>query len=824
MPIRRRPRSLWLPSTCLGRVGQWLAMVALTWAWGAVAVPAEPPEGPTSPIEPKLASVLARQANDLLRAETPTVAGLELAVELYRLAIDLAPDDAEILRGFLDVARLAERDDLRRDLVKRLASLDPRDERVRLERINDWLSSNQTADALVAAYEKLLQPEQIRALGGPVASRMAFDLALLHRRRDDVPQFAEWLARATVLDQTNKAAAATAAGYFQLQIDDPFAQAELLVNLLLADPTDLTTQAALARHLLLHGAYHGAARMYRLAAATHTPLKRAAPHDLLADLAIAEWAAGDTNAAKATIRARERDLNRVVQRQAWQDDPLLDPAERAKIIAAVPATLAVVKLAILERESDLRLAEELATIRTNLLEALGKATEADDDVRASTLLSIALMTAWFGRDADAETLADLVARAEAIKPLSDEARARFDGWIAFRRGDLDQAVDRLSTTNDSFAKLGLALVRLNRDEPDGAVSLLREVAELEPGSLIGIWSARKLSDLSPAAGPALSEAAQQMEELVSALPRAIDRLAADPTELVSIRVEPLKRVFSPYEPILVRVTISNNSGLPLGIGSDSPIHPMVIIQPRLTVAHQPRITGAEPIVLDMGRRLHLAPRDRSTVVIDLWRYRLGALLNGVAVEGAMIELSATLNAHPREERVLEPDTLGSTYRTPLFRMNGVNASAEWIETATVSISDPGRHPDPTTMALLSQLILATNVRSADLRAALDHAREALPAAFPRLLPNEQAWLMAVLLPGHANLEPLFQLARSSEHENVQIMYLLKNLTGPDDPMLLAAQRSRHARLQRIGALIAQMIEQSEKMKQQTERSPTTTGR
>ena len=53
-----------------------------------------------------------------------------------------------------------------------------------------------------------------------------------------------------------------AVGFFRMNVDDPYAEAELLTSLVLADPTVIEPQTLLAQLLLENRAYTGAARLY----------------------------------------------------------------------------------------------------------------------------------------------------------------------------------------------------------------------------------------------------------------------------------------------------------------------------------------------------------------------------------------------------------------------------------------------------------------------------------------------------------------------------------------------------------------------------------
>ena len=125
-------------------------------------------------------------------------AAMALALQCARLAperragwdlVILLADQVE--GGAPDAARAA-----RRESLAALARLDPADDVIRLARVAEAIESHTTADARVRAYESMLAPANRAALGGPVASRLAYQLASLESRIGNTELFARWLAEA----------------------------------------------------------------------------------------------------------------------------------------------------------------------------------------------------------------------------------------------------------------------------------------------------------------------------------------------------------------------------------------------------------------------------------------------------------------------------------------------------------------------------------------------------------------------------------------------------------------------------------------------------
>jgi tetratricopeptide (TPR) repeat protein len=756
----------------------------------------------------RLADELARNAVHLLYGRALTVEGLEAAGLLLDEAVALDRDNAELWRLRLDVAALAERDDDRRRALAHLVRLDPADEVVRLKWLNLEIDKQQTVEVRVAEYRRLLAPERRAELGAAVASRLAFDLALLERRRGDSQAFARWLAEAVSLDSTNREAAALAAGFFRMNVNDPFAEAELLVALLLADPMDRTAQTTLAAHLLEHGAYTAAERLYLIAVRSHRAA-RADVADLMADLALTQWARGDAAGALVTIHERQREVDTQFRMRLLRDRPELTPLERARYSAPISPVLATVRAAIYVRTGHEQAGQfvrrAIETYETQIA-ALGEEDEADAGRIARLHLEAAWVMLWLGGDTERAT--EYVERAGRYRPLSDAAVARFNGWASLRRGEFETALELLRPhgRHDSAAGLGVATVLLELGQRRAAAQELLAIARSRPGSLIGVWAADVLLELLGQRVP-LSREAAEMERLVSAVPAVIDRFAEQPTTAVSIRLLPSKTVFSAYEPLLVHLEIANHAPFPLAIGRDGPISSQLVIQPRAQLAGVPPIGPIPPHVVDIGRRLRLMPRERLIVPVDLRWTRLGLVMDRSPLPGAIIRAKATLNATTSPAGTVMAGLMGSEFETAPLRVDGARMSLSWLEEALEQTLHAGPFPDLSRVALLSH-IAATPLTPQTQplhRQVIRDALAALVEVFPRLDGVSQAWLL-VTMPQSQNLEPIIAMARRTQNRHVHLAYIVFHATGTEDPMFDAAMRGGDATLRRLAELARKGVE------------------
>jgi tetratricopeptide (TPR) repeat protein len=780
-----------------------LATLAAT---AGLAAPASAEIDPGPPVAPetRLAAYFARTARQLLRQELQTVAAIDAALILAQEAARLEPSDPERWRLVAAIASLAERDDIRAGAMRTVARLDPRDDVARLAALNDALERYQTAEERAKAAGRLLEPASRDRLGVAVASRLALDLALLEERRGRPEEYARWLAESVALDPANRTAAAMAAGYFRMHTDDRVGEAELLVNLLLADPTDVTTQLALAELLLEGGAYRGAERLYRLAVRNLRSREVMPADDLLADLAIAQWGAGNDDGALATIRGRQSEIDEALQSRAKAEDPARSPIEVGRVHAPIGPALAAVRAAILrhrgDAETEWALSEVLAATAT-LVEALEAKEPPEHELAAARLLDAAWIAAWLGRDpAAVEALVAKRADVPGAAPLPDVERLRLSAWLALSGGDGAEALRlfELMPSDDAAAAVGRAEALEAAGRPRDAAALLLAAARARPGALVGVWAVCELARLL-GRRPALTDEAAALESLIASVPTIVDRFPEDPTLAIDIRMAPRKSVVAAYEPIVLDVTITNHSPYPLAIDRQGPIRPHVLL--RFTISHGP-VTGAAglpPAVIGIDRRLRLQPRESVTVPVDLMETAVGALLTGNAKRGLFLEVNGMVNYNWTNAGAIEPGLLGDQHAVPTIRVEGARIDARWMEEAVGVIATLG--PEHLAVhALLLELTTIRLVESAppEYYRLLSEVNRAIGDVFAQLPAAAQAWLIATVPEGRLP-EPIDAIVRESDDRLVRIVAIVAHL-GPDDPLTLAARTADDPALRRLAEL------------------------
>ena len=199
---------------------------------------------------------------DVRQRLKPAPEDFRIVEQLIALAQDLLPDDPEMVRRRIEAAFEAADHDLLIEQTRRLVVLDPSDTVAQLRLISDNIRGMQTIEQRLAAYDRLLG-DRGASLDPSIRSRLALDAALLKRELGDDRGFVEYLTKSTVLDSTNKEAAVLAATYFAERVaDNPPAYLEMLVNVLLADPTDPNSHIRIAAELVANGAFESAQRFY----------------------------------------------------------------------------------------------------------------------------------------------------------------------------------------------------------------------------------------------------------------------------------------------------------------------------------------------------------------------------------------------------------------------------------------------------------------------------------------------------------------------------------------------------------------------------------
>ena len=172
--------------------------------------------------------------------------------------------------------------------------------------------------------------------------------------------------------------------------------------------------------------------------------------------------------------------------------------------------------------------------------------------------------------------------------------------------------------------------------------------------------------------------------------------------LLRLRVVPENPNPQPYEPVRMRIELTNNSIMPLAIDRDGPLRPQVLIVPKFSTA-VPMGGEVKPFVVNLDRRLRLMPRETVAVTIDLHWYVTGAVLNAIAPLGGIVKLTVQNNFMATDAAVVVPSLYGLEVEAPLLRIDGVRKNDQWLSKAIATISDSSADSD----AVMIQIAMVT---------------------------------------------------------------------------------------------------------------------
>ena len=137
----------------------------------------------------------------------PTPAQLTQAQILLNLALDLAPQDADLWRAQREIAQWRGDQKRGREALAQIVKLEPENDAAQLDWIMGSVAQEQTLDRRLAAVSRILDAPASRSLSTSLRSRLASYAAVASREMGDADAFARRLAQAIKLDPTNADAA-----------------------------------------------------------------------------------------------------------------------------------------------------------------------------------------------------------------------------------------------------------------------------------------------------------------------------------------------------------------------------------------------------------------------------------------------------------------------------------------------------------------------------------------------------------------------------------------------------------------------------------------
>ena len=788
------------------------------------AAPVPPSAEAEARVRDRLSRALVSRARIVLQREVLFLGVLQNSRDLMRMSLALSPDNPFAWRLALDLASILEDGDPAADEwlsegLARLSRLEPDDEIIRLRRLVDAIDRKRTAEERIAAYQSLLAPEAIERIGPSVAARLSFDLAMLLRRTGDIDGFEQQLLQAVDLDPFYPEAAELAAGYFRMKAPSLADEVRALRVAVLANPMNDSAALGLVDLCLAHGAYRAAESLLEIQSRLKVARGVDETYDaILADYILTLWANGKPGIGFAVAAERQRVLDGVLLEEIERQGITITMEEREKTHLPPAPPMAVVIAAMssaTEAKSASVAASNVGVAFDAILDQLAKRKAPAEQI-APVALESAFAQLWLGGSVDKVEV--LLSKAADFGPLSDAARARFDGWIAYRRQNLAKAKELLSTIadKDPAAKLGLALVALESGEKKDAARLLLDVARAQPGTAMGVWARTRLFTLLGATAPIADEA--EVVEAAASLPPGFLKVMRDGGESMFLQIVPQQSDARGWDPLRFSLELTNRSAWPLPIGPEGPIKDSTTLSASINVPGEtPR--APQIIILPIDRRFVLGPGETLRIPVDLSVTDASAALRDDVLSGAFVSLHSIVNWKTTNTG-FEPSSLGLEVESPVVHVSGERVTREWVESALAQLRDTTRAPEPELIALVANALVrkstAADLVPADAAKALEGAGEVLADAAKRVWPEARAWLIFACPKGKRveqgkeaqdlldvvatggvelgsavpDLEALDAVLRGDESVTVRIPWLAVRTRRPEDPTLLASLESK----------------------------------
>lgn len=632
-----------------------LPMAALLAARPALAQPR--PE----PMDDYAAFGLGRIALlDLRMQGDPTPADYRIA----RLALDLArtyaPDDPILLRRQIEAAWSAGEDEIALGLTRELLKIDPADEVALLRVIATGIENIQTVEERLGAFERLLGAASISPA---VRSRLALDAALLARETGSEQRFVDLLATATELDSTNKQAAALALAYFTAASGEPVGRLELLANLLMADPVDPNVHMQISDLLARGGAFEQAIRFHdhgeNLMLAGGYPPDQAQALRRIRLRWLAYGPSGLADELELPVlqeRARLEQMLKLMRQRGENVEGMQQPSD-----ILPPPESALLRMLLADADTNptaaSRASEDLRQSTAERMRQLLISTQGNRDqarevallatrIRSETAIAMTLagvqpelVRADVGQATEAmeRALADEQLLGEIDPRIVTPARTQLNLAVELLNAidavgtpeaqqQLDGLKARMERDNVPMAPLAYVYALLVHGRTADALPLLRDIARSDPSSMWGAWAYQRLLELN--VRPPFPQA-ETLSSTARAIPAWLDRMVQGPENFMELSIQAPASEEHATAITRLRLTLRNNSPIPLAVGPNAPINSRILLSPVLD-ADLDRLTPiAIPEVASVDTRLRLMPRER--LVIEVWA---GGGLAGWYLEGA----------------------------------------------------------------------------------------------------------------------------------------------------------------------------------------------
>lgn len=575
----------------------------------------------------RLARVLTRTVlMDLRMNAEPTKDDYTLAAILLKDISTIVPNDAQVIRRWIEAAHAAGDEDMVMEATRALVKVDPSDTVAQLRLLTKRFSQIQIAKDRLNAYEQFL--DKAGSVDASVRSRIALDAALLARDIGSEEKFVALLTKATQLDSTNKPAAFLAYVYFSQRSPDDMGRLELLSNLLMADPLDASVHVQIRDLLASRGSWSTAERFHAIANRILDAKQSAGLEQDVETLCLQMNSRG-ASPALASVSERltiRRDAARAIFEQTKKSDEALAavapedirleiPLEECRLVAAHAAD---------NRDALNASITDMGKSAGLMIDILQDATRRPADIdeaaaQEEVIETVYRLTMWrLLMNIEIDFAKNVVTQISEKMAADDLRKDRFTPWLSLRSGDAQAALTQSqelidAEKDDEWTLVCHALALEATGKSADAAEKLRTLCSVAPLTPLGAWANWKATALSPQTDTQVARA--MVLYCRNTIPQWMD--------LMITNVDGFERLSAtqPFEAELLSnstlaISMRNTSPIPLGLGADRTINSRLLVGPRLDGTHQLPNELLQPEVIEANQRLRLMPGEE--LKISFW--------------------------------------------------------------------------------------------------------------------------------------------------------------------------------------------------------------
>ncbi|MEO0483012.1 MAG: hypothetical protein AAF138_05270 [Planctomycetota bacterium] len=800
-------------------------MASPTHAQPAEPGAAAPAATPGSAIDPSelAARQIARVALlDLRLRPAPTTGDFELASALLAVAQRFAPNDAELLRRRIEAAYSAGDDGAVVELSRQLVRLDPRDESALLRVIAANINKSQTVESRLGAYRNILESTTANLSDG-LRSRLAVDAALLARELGNDAQFANLVSSAVRLDSTNKSAATLALNYFlQRRPDDLVGQAQLLFNLVLADPFDPLSHIRLYRIASATGAYNGAYRHHQAATSILQSSRGGVQEEIQDDGLVLTWRVAGPEAVAQGLTAQLTAEREAAQRLLENSEKLglpLDDITRPED-TRLTFTRELTRLFAAHAAGDEELVQvssvEYLAITQQAIRDLGELVrEAEPEQRAElNRQGLMQLVERFAIQAvigfGVEQLEAGLASLQQAGDLPPESLEVLRGLTLLSQGrDADAAAVFEANPQGlpGLRELGLLAAYVRAGRLEEAAELGLQIERANPLTVFGAWAwSQRQAALGGQA--LLDQDTLQLENLLAGWPRWLFELFEGTSRFLHLDVRPVTKAIDPLGSAVYRIELRNISTAPLAVGSDATINSKLLLTLGIDAGVGKIGEDPSPEVLHLDRRIRLMPRESIIVDVPSDAGYTGWLAETAADEVVRHRAQIIQGFRIGERSLYEPgafSTLATSGTIMRLRLPETGLSPEQLRIRAAE-APPSRLPW-VAAALRAGLYAAGDgmeLTESQARPIIDE----IVKRYPALDVETRAALLGIMPHAgqFASMAPFDEVAENDEDPGLRLVALVSRVRSVESPALGRAASDEDPLVARFALLLAERLE------------------